>query len=95
MPLTASTRELKQNPAEVIRRALDSGPEGIVITSHGNPTGVRMVREGGPQRWVSGAVLNQMRSSLSDTNRRELKSLIENERDNDLLDLSVDPCERQ
>ena len=58
--LTVGTRELKQNPAEVIARVLATG-EDIEITAYGKPTGVRLVADRpAPRRWVSGARLNAM-----------------------------------
>lgn len=55
---TVGTRELKQNPAEVIQRVLTQG-EDAEITAYGRPTGVRLVadRATAPQRWVRGAAL--------------------------------------
>jgi len=58
--LTVGTRELKQNPAEVIARVLATGQD-VEITAYGKPTGVRLVADGhGPRTWVSGAALNAM-----------------------------------
>lgn len=52
-----ATRELKQNPQSVIQRVLETG-EDHEITSYGQATGVRMVRdEPRPKRWVTGAEL--------------------------------------
>ncbi|WP_163542441.1 type II toxin-antitoxin system Phd/YefM family antitoxin [Occultella kanbiaonis] len=57
---TVGTRELKQNPAEVIARVLASGQD-VEITAYGKPTGVRLVADRpGPKKWVSGAVLNAL-----------------------------------
>ena len=70
-----TTRDLKQNPAAVVRRVLELG-EHIVI-SHGRPTGVRLVPDQtGPRRWVSGADLNTAElAPLSEQSRAEMKNL--------------------
>ncbi|MCL2788355.1 MAG: type II toxin-antitoxin system Phd/YefM family antitoxin [Micrococcales bacterium] len=56
--LTVSTRELKQNPAEAIRRVMDAG-EPAAITVYGRPTGVVIAPEMQASRrtWVSGQAL--------------------------------------
>jgi prevent-host-death family protein len=57
---TASTRQLKQNPAEVIRMVLADG-QGVEVTAHGHPTGVLLVpARQTKQTWVAGSVLNAM-----------------------------------
>lgn len=55
---TIASRELKQNPADVYRRVLESGEEHV-ITSHGRSVGVKLVPAipGGPERWVPASVL--------------------------------------
>ena len=58
--LTVGTRELKQNPAEVIARVLATRQD-VEITAYGKPTGVRLVADRpGPKTWVGGAALNAM-----------------------------------
>ncbi|MCL2595327.1 MAG: hypothetical protein FWD83_07395 [Promicromonosporaceae bacterium] len=71
-PPAVSTRDLKQNPAQVVQRVLELGDH--VITAHGHPTGVRVVRdEGGPQQWISGTALNQAAlPGISDVSRRDM-----------------------
>ncbi|ACZ32213.1 hypothetical protein Xcel_3213 [Xylanimonas cellulosilytica DSM 15894] len=90
---TASTRELKQNPAAVIKRVLETGDE-VEITAHGHPTGVRLVPDnpGGPTPWVKGSVLMEIgpRSRTSRADAEELKALIDAARDDDDV---VDPWE--
>lgn len=66
---TASTRELKQNPAAVIARVLANGQ--IAITAHGRPTGVRVVPDVSARRWISGAQLNRATpTALPEASRR-------------------------
>ncbi|QAY69368.1 type II toxin-antitoxin system Phd/YefM family antitoxin [Xylanimonas protaetiae] len=92
---TASTRELKQNPAAVIKRVLETGDE-VEITAHGHPTGVRLVPDapGGPAPWVQGSVLMEVRprSRASRADAEDLRALIDAARDED-GDV-VDPWER-
>ena len=90
---TASTRELKQNPAAVIQRVLETGDE-VEITAHGHPTGVRLVPDlsGGPAPWVRGSVLLDLstpRASRADT--EALKALLDASRDGDDV---TDPWDR-
>lgn len=91
---TASTRELKQNPAAVIKRVLETGDE-VEITAHGHPTGVRLVPDapGGPAPWVKGTLLMEVRppSRAHAQDVEELKALIDAARDDDDV---VDPWER-
>jgi len=57
---TVGTRELKQNPQKVIQEVLSSEEE-FEITSHGHPTGVRMVAaRRTPRRWVPAADLESI-----------------------------------
>jgi antitoxin (DNA-binding transcriptional repressor) of toxin-antitoxin stability system len=66
--LTVGTRELKQNPAEVIARVLATGQD-VEITAYGKPTGVRLVADRpGPKKWVPGSVLNAMPCIGTDDN---------------------------
>ncbi len=55
---TVGTRELKQNPAAVIERVLESG-ERVEITAYGHSTGVVLAPEHLlPARWVPGSALD-------------------------------------
>jgi hypothetical protein len=83
---TASTRELKQNPAAVITYVLETGDD-VEITAHGHRTGVRLVRDGdtGPVPWVSGAALSAL-EPLSAENAAELQAAVAGLRDGDVED---------
>ncbi|GIG36774.1 type II toxin-antitoxin system Phd/YefM family antitoxin [Cellulomonas pakistanensis] len=77
---TVGTRELKQNPQAVIQRVLSSDEE-IEITTHGRPTGVRLVADR-PQRarWVPAHALADLRP-LDAEDAVELRELIAAHRD--------------
>ena len=61
---TLTTRELKQNPAEAIRRVLACG-QPAAITAHGHDTGVVLAPSQPTRRaWVSGAALKQQVTAL-------------------------------
>lgn len=67
---SVGTRELKQNPHAVVRRVLETG-EPLEVTSHGHPTGVRLVRDAdAPRRWVRGADLARIAAIDDATARR-------------------------
>ena len=55
--LTITTRQLKQNPAAVVREVLETG-QSAEITAHGQPTGVLLTPAGSGRRtWVSGTAI--------------------------------------
>ncbi|MBD7917503.1 type II toxin-antitoxin system Phd/YefM family antitoxin [Cellulomonas sp. Sa3CUA2] len=67
---TVGTRDLKQNPQAVVRRVLDTG-EPLEITTHGHPTGVRLVPDAPARRtWVRGADLGRIRPMGRDAAER-------------------------
>ncbi len=79
---TVGTRELKQNPQAVIQRVLTSDEE-IEITTHGRPTGVRLVADR-PQRarWVPAHALADLRP-LADADAADLRDLVAADREGD------------
>lgn len=86
---SVGTRELKQNPHAVIQRVLASDEE-IEITTHGRPTGVRLVRDRPRRaRWISGSDLAGIRP-LPDDHAADLRALVEASRDDDEI---TDPWE--
>ena len=87
---TASTRELKQNPAAVISYVLETG-DSVEITAHGHRTGVHLSpdRAGGPAPWVSGAELAGL-EPLSRENAADLQAAVAGLRDGEV----EDPWER-
>lgn len=81
---SVGTRELKQNPQAVIQRVLVSDEE-IEITTHGRPTGVRLVRDRPRRaRWVSAIDLAGIRP-LADDDAADLRALVEESRDDDAI----------
>ncbi|AEE46864.1 type II toxin-antitoxin system Phd/YefM family antitoxin [Cellulomonas fimi] len=86
---TIGTRELKQNPHAVIEAVLASD-QPIAITSHGRPTGVRLLADRpGPAPWVPGTALARLRTATTDDGL-VLKAQIDAARDEDLVE---DPWE--
>lgn len=82
---TVGTRELKQNPQEVIRRVAENGEE-LQITSYGRPTGVRIVSdEPTPRRWVSGAALSDL-PEMDAANAEAWQADVANAVDDDVRD---------
>lgn len=79
---TVTSRELKQNPAEVYHRVLESGEEHV-ITSHGRSVGVKLVPTvpDGPQRWVPASVLAAALPRLPRQNVEDLRRDLESLRD--------------
>ncbi|MDR3068167.1 MAG: type II toxin-antitoxin system Phd/YefM family antitoxin [Cellulomonas sp.] len=70
---TASTRQLKQNPAQVIAQVLDSG-HGVAITAYGRPTGVSLVPDRRTRsRWVKGTDLSGL-VPMSPTHAAQLRA---------------------
>lgn len=86
------TRELKQNPQAVIQRVLETG-EDHEITTYGQPTGVRLVRdEPRPKRWITGAELMAMDvEPMSEADRDAWKKDMESF----LAEEPTDPWEQQ
>jgi antitoxin (DNA-binding transcriptional repressor) of toxin-antitoxin stability system len=86
---TVGTRELKQNPHAVIQRVLASDEE-IEITTHGRPTGVRLVADRPARaRWVTAQALADLRP-LAAEDAADLRALVDAARDEDDVD---DPWE--
>ena len=82
-------RELKQNASEVVSR-VERG-ETIRITVQGRPVAqLSPIGGAGPQRWVSGAVLNEALAELGPDTTGWLEEL-EESRKNDVLE---NPWER-
>ena len=79
---TATTRELKQNPAQVIARVLESGRD-VAITAYGRPTGVSLVPDQPTRsRWVKGTDLVDlvpMSPGQADLLRAELDQMRDDE----------------
>ena len=69
--VVVNTRDLKQNPAVVIRQVLETG-QSAAITAYGKPTGVVLMPESAARRhrWVPGSVLVESVSDLDDTQGR-------------------------
>lgn len=87
---TIGIRELKQNPQAVIKEVQESGEE-IAVTVYGKPTDVVIRRKGPtPQRWVKGAVLNQLAEGFQDLDTEAWKADIEDSPFNEDFD---DPWE--
>lgn len=88
---TVGTRELKQNPHAVIQRVL--GSDGAIeITTHGRPTGVRLVRDRPRRaRWVSASDLAGIRP-LDPADAADLRALVDGAREDDEV---ADPWERR
>lgn len=88
---TVGTRELKQNPNAVIQHVLTSSEE-VEITSHGRPTGVRLVPDRPARtRWVHASSLTGLRP-LDEQNRADLHALLDADQGDDTL---IDPWERR
>lgn len=87
---TATTRELKQNPAQVIRDVLASG-RGVAITAYGRPTGVSLVPDQPARsRWVEGAALSGL-VPMDPQAADQLRAELDQARDDDV----TDPWEQQ
>jgi antitoxin (DNA-binding transcriptional repressor) of toxin-antitoxin stability system len=82
---TVGTRELKQNPHAVIQDVLHSAEE-VEITSHGHPTGVRLVPDRPTRaRWVPASALRGL-TPLEHRDAVELHALVEEGRADDVQD---------
>jgi len=86
---TASTRELKQNPARLIQQVLESGHD-VAITAYGRPTGVSLVPDRATRsRWVRGTDLSGL-LPMTSAHTEQLRTELDQMRDDDV----TDPWER-
>jgi len=91
---TITMRQLKQNPQAAVQQVL-AAQEPITVTSRGLDTGVVMqpATPTGPQRYVSGAVLNAL-ADRTPLTREEAQAWMDDIENGMEYDLVTDPWER-